>query len=130
MSAEFTKAQREACWNRSGGYCEACGCRLRPQGWNLHHRQGRGMGGTRRKVTCSDGLVICGMGNTSGCHRLMDTQREWAVARGYVVSRGSLATPREVPVLRFGDWVWLLEDGSVESLPTDLANAYTGALIA
>lgn len=107
----FTPAQRRKCWERSGGYCEVCGCRLRPVGWNLHHREGRGMGGSRRKVTCSDGLVICGQGNTSGCHRLMDEEREWAVERGFVVARNGQHSPAEVPVLLRGTWVYLTADG-------------------
>lgn len=110
----FTPAQRAACWERSGGYCEVCGCRLRDKGWNLHHREGRGMGGRGKKrprVTCADGLVICGQGNTSGCHRLMDEEREWAVERGFVIPRGSRLNPTEVPVLLRGTWVYLHADG-------------------
>ncbi len=117
MAGEFTAKQRALCWERSGGYCEVCGCRLREKGWNLHHRQGRGMGGTKRKVTCADGLVICGMGNTSGCHRLMDEQRMWALARGFVVHRNGRRAPAEVPVLIRGDWTYLDADGGISPAP-------------
>jgi hypothetical protein len=114
--ATFTPAVRSLCWERAKGRCEACGATLRP-GANLHHRTGRGMGGMRRKVTAADGLFLCGNGNTSGCHRLMDTERQWAIDRGFVVPRNGQHIPAAVPVhhAAYG-LVWLLADGGVQPL--------------
>lgn len=127
---EFTQRQRALCWERSGGYCEVCGCRLREKGWNLHHRQGRGMGGTRREVTCADGLVVCGYGNTSGCHKQMDDQRAWAVARGFVVSRHATKPMRDMPVLLRGQWVYLTDDGAFVGVDEISARVLDRGLVA
>lgn len=110
----FTTKQRAACWERARGHCEVCGYRLPEKGWNLHHRKGRGMGGTRRKVTCADGLVACGSG-TTGCHGHIEHNRQWASDRGYVVSRWD--DPLTVPVFVRGEWVLFTADGQVVEAP-------------
>lgn len=111
-NGKFTASQRAACFERAGGACEVCGYRLR-EGWNLHHRKALGMGGTKRAVTCADGLAVCGLGNTSGCHQAMDTEREWALGRGYVILRNSPLDPLDVPVFTVREgWVYFDADGS------------------
>lgn len=116
-NGHFTAKQRAKIFERARGWCEVCGCRLREKGWNAHHRKALGMGGTRRVVTCADGLAVCGMGNTSGCHRLMDTEREWAMERGFVISRNSDLDPLHVPVFVRGEWVFFDADGGIVPAP-------------
>lgn len=107
---KFTVKQRAVMFERARGCCEVCGCRLREKGWNAHHRAGRGMGGTRREVTCADGLVVCGSG-TTGCHGLIERERKWALDNGFLVSRWADAAA--VPVLVRGAWARLTPQGTV-----------------
>lgn len=112
---KFTESQRAACFERAVGACEVCGYRLPEKGWNLHHRRARGMGGTRRKVSCADGLVVCGSG-TQGCHGQIETNRAWALQRGYLVSKWE--EPVQVPVFTArGAWVIFNHDGSTSPAP-------------
>lgn len=113
---KFTTKQRQTLFERAGGHCEVCGCRLREQGWNAHHRMNRGMGGTRRQVTCADGLVVCGSG-TTGCHGHITENPRWAEDRGYVIRRNSIADPLNEPVFVRGEWVMFNADGSVGPAP-------------
>lgn len=117
MASEFTPKQRQACWQRAQGHCEVCGARLREKGWNLHHRRGRGMGGTRIPITCADGLVVCGMGNTEGCHGYIEAHFGWALERGYKVRRNGHLNPSEVPVFWRGEWVLFNHDGTTCPVP-------------
>jgi hypothetical protein len=104
---------------RCNGMCEVCG---RAAMANLHHRRARGMGGTRRAIhTPSWLLAVCGMGNTSGCHGRIETHREQARARGWLL--GPSDDPATTPVLHavYG-WVILLDDGGFE-YPDDVDTA-------
>lgn len=112
---QFTEAQRRAMFERANGCCEVCTRRLPEKGWNAHHRQGRGMGGTKRVMSCADGLVVCGSG-TTGCHGLIESRRRWAEKRGYVVRRPT--RPLEVPVFALGRWVLFNADGTTTPAPT------------
>lgn len=116
-SSKFTAKQRERCWERAKGHCEVCGCRLREKGWNLHHRRGQGMGGTKVPTTCADGLVVCGMGNVDGCHGYIEGHFTWALERGYKVRRNSNTRPVEEPVFVRGEWVLFNADGSTCPAP-------------
>lgn len=72
---------------RSGGRCECCGGQAGWSGWSRHHRQPRGMGGTKRDVHGLDNLLlICGSG-TTGCHGHIERNREWAYETGFLVRR-------------------------------------------
>ena len=113
---KFTQAQRDACFERAKGHCEVCGCRLPEKGWNLHHRTNRGAGGTKRQVTCADGLAVCGSG-TTGCHGYISGHFVWSEDRGYVVRRNSIATPLTEPVFVRGEWVMFNADGSTSPAP-------------
>lgn len=76
---------------RSLGCCELCGRRLH-DGWgwlgdhSFHHRQPRGVGGTRAAAINSPAnlLLLCGTG-TTGCHGLVEAQRAIAYDRGWLV---------------------------------------------
>uniref|UniRef100_UPI003F49A48C hypothetical protein n=1 Tax=Nonomuraea sp. CA-251285 TaxID=3240002 RepID=UPI003F49A48C len=96
--------------SRTGGLCEARTpwCLAGPWGGllaslaagrvNVHHRQPSKMGGTRRWHGWLDGqgwveclpslaevVLVCGFGNTSGCHGWIESNRELAVMLGWLV---------------------------------------------
>lgn len=93
---------------RSGGMCERCGLRAAE---TMHHRRFRSQGGP---WTPSNILHLDGDG-TRGCHGVLTNtngQRAEFEAAGWIVP--SYADWREVPVLRFGEFVILLDDGGFE----------------
>jgi 5-methylcytosine-specific restriction protein A len=93
---QITPATRAIVWERCGGICEVCGA-ARAQ--NLHHRRGKGMGGTRRAIHSPAWiLAVCGFGNTSGCHGRIESDRPGAEAAGWALP-WSVDDPTTVPVL-------------------------------
>lgn len=88
---------------RAGGRCEGCGKADRVE---AHHRLYRSRGGDGG---AANGLLLCGSGNTSGCHGKAHSADE---GLGFSVPRGS--SPADVPVwhARFG-LVRLTDDGRV-----------------
>ncbi len=80
---------------RSGGYCERCGRGAE----QIHHRQPRGMGGTRAPAIHDPAnlLHLC-----SGCHLWVETNRAAALAAGLLVSR--YQDPADVPAHLWGRW--------------------------
>lgn len=89
---------------RSGGLCEARtpACMAGPDGRlserrdgrsvpvNRHHRLPRGAGGTDdpHAHDLDRLLLVCGAGNTAGCHGYLEQHRTEAYARGWLVPRG------------------------------------------
>ncbi len=106
----FPQAVRDMVLNRCGGFCEACGVD-RPE--QMHHRRARGAGGSRRADTntASNALAI-----SAACHALIESRREFALDRGWLVLQGH--NPSEVPVVWQGTWVLLTDDGGVFYPPT------------
>jgi hypothetical protein len=83
MAAGVSERDARIVIARSGGVCEVCG---RAAMQNIHHRRGRGMGGTRRAIHSPAWLLaVCGMGNTSGCHRRIESDRPTAEANGWAL---------------------------------------------
>lgn len=74
----------------------------------MHHRKFRSRQG-------GDGLgnlvLLCGWGNTSGCHGRAHTEAEEATRLGFAVP--SWGDPTETPVLlaAYGLWAMLHDDG-------------------
>lgn len=68
--------------------CEICGEPLSSTAMSVHHRRPRGMGGTKRADTNypSNLMAICGTG-TSGCHGYVESHREEAYEKGWLVSQ-------------------------------------------
>lgn len=79
-------------WTRADGHCEVCGLVVPFLGdWSAHHRLPGQMGGESDLAAYwhpSRLLVACGSG-TTGCHGRIESRREWAEARGYLVRRPS-----------------------------------------
>jgi hypothetical protein len=109
----------QALWLRAGGHCECCGKVAGWDGWSRHHRQPRGMGGTKRDVHGLDNLLLlCGSG-TTGCHGYVESHRAWARDCGLLVPRP--LDPAATPVLLrartlFPRWVTLTPEGDAEPL--------------
>lgn len=91
---------------RDGRLCVRCG---RPAS-NRHHREPIGAGGTSgaraERIHGAEWLLtLCGEGNTSGCHKWVDDQRQEALRHGYVISRnGLVADAARRPVLTVVGW--------------------------
>jgi hypothetical protein len=105
---------------RAQGRCERCGG-SQGFGWSVHHRQPRGMGGSR--LASANGvanlMLLCGSG-TTGCHGEVESRRKQAVAEGYIVPRPGV--PETTPVNYRGQgWHLLTADGSVEPWTPDVA---------
>ena len=81
MSKRITAAERrayETATERADGQCEGCG---RYGELNRHHRRFRRRGG---KTTPENHLLLCGMGNASGCHgkaHSADPPEGWAISQ-------------------------------------------------
>lgn len=103
---KFTPAVQEQIRERAKGRCEMCGSLAMYH--QIHHRRPRGMGGSKDPVcgTAANGLFL-----HPGCHAKIESNREQAYERGYLVRQGH--NPAEVPVQRGSIWYLLGEDGSL-----------------
>lgn len=109
MAKMTVKLAREIVYARSGGRCERCA--LVP-GTNWHHRRAAG-----RIWTPENGLHLCGSG-TTGCHGWVTEHPTISKEWGWVVS--NYAVPLDQPVVRFGVWVMLHQDGGITRLARPL----------
>lgn len=74
---------------RACGLCEVCGERAAS---NVHHRRARGMGGTRKAIHSPAWLLaVCGLGNVTGCHGRIESNRTEALEAGWLLG------PRDEP---------------------------------
>lgn len=80
---------REKVKQRDNNQCFRCGA----PATNIHHRQRRRVGGHEM----SNLIMLCGMGNTSGCHGYVHKHPRWAMDEGFIVSSYSDPTTQ---------WVW------------------------
>lgn len=63
-------------------------------------------------------LHVCGFGNLDGCHGDIHQEPIWAKTKGYTVE--SHEDPASARVLRRGEWVRLLDDGTwVPTAPSE-----------
>lgn len=106
----FSPATRRRIIDRDDSCCVACGkyVVIAYGDYSIQHRKARGMGGTRRKATAADGLLVHGTGTTE-CHGFIEANPEWAVTMGYRVPQWE--DVREVPVYVAGLGWRLLDDG-------------------
>lgn len=100
---------RATIYHRDGGRCVVCGGGVDLQ---AHHRRPRAAGGTLRPETNLPGnlILVC-----EPCHADIESRRELARARGYLVPQHG--DPTAVPILRHGAWWLLHDDGTAEHLP-------------
>jgi hypothetical protein len=117
----ITAAMRTALHNRSMGRCEWCGRTDRHL--EAHHRlfRSRGYGGTGHKHDGSNLVMLCGWGNTLGCHGrahgAAEGDTEAALRAGITLRSGE--DPARVPIrsVVFGMPIYLHPDGHAEFDP-------------
>lgn len=106
--------------DRDRATCQRCG---RP-GSNLQHREGRGSGGRGKADAARTNavewlVVLCGSGNTSGCHQAVDNDREAAERDGFVIRRnGPEVDASTVPVRTYQGWRLFTKAGKAEPCDT------------
>lgn len=102
--------------NPEDARCEACGIWVGAKGGQCHHRQNRGMGGSRLRNTVSNGGLLCGTPpDLATCHGKATALKAHMIAAGWVLKSGQ--DPLLVPVMLFSldggiSPVWLAPDGS------------------
>lgn len=91
--------------------CEVCGERAPT---NYQHRKARSHCSKDELWAASNGLAVCGDGNLpTGCHgKRIHLEPLAAKAAGWICE--SWLDPRDKPVLRFGEWCLLNDDGGFE----------------
>jgi hypothetical protein len=102
---------RDVVTARDNGSCLRCSA----PGTNVHHRIGRGMGGTsRRDVNDLAALVtLCGSG-TTGCHGWVTEHPAEAYALGWAIRRSETTHPSEIPLTDlYGRRFFLTEEGAL-----------------
>jgi hypothetical protein len=95
--------------NRDQGVCRRC----ETPGNNIHHRIGRGMGGTSRDdVNNLAALVtLCGSG-TTGCHGYITSHPTEAYETGWSIRRSNPDPAADIPLMDLlGRQMFLTEDG-------------------
>jgi hypothetical protein len=108
-----TTGVRDQAIARDQATCQRCGA----PGSDLQHREGRGAGGRgKADAERTNGVewlvVLCGQGNTSGCHQAIDLDRTQAEADGFVIRRnGPVVDAATVPVRTYRGWRLLTADG-------------------
>lgn len=106
----FPKSVRDIITARANDFCEICGVNKPEQ---IHHRRPRGAGGSKAADTnqAGNGLAIC-----TDCHAMVESRREFALDRGWLVRQGQ--SPADVPVVYQGSWAVLGDDGFVFRPPS------------
>lgn len=102
---KFTDGVRDQIRKRANDRCEMCGAITAYH--QVHHRRPRGMGGS--KDTAS-GTAANGLWVHPSCHAKIESDREKAYEKGYLVYQGH--DPAKVPVKIGLHWYLLDEDGS------------------
>lgn len=103
---EPASATRTLVMERAGRRCERCGRTIVGE-FSIHHRQPRGMGGSRAadKNQPQNLLLLCGSG-TTGCHGWIESHRAKAISDGFIVP--SWADPAAVSVFIGQRWARFL----------------------
>lgn len=116
MSGAFSQQTARLIFEfRDGEACFFCQRGLRWAdrgfGWSLHHREPRKMGGRKDAHLSrpSNGLTLCGSG-TTGCHGRVESDRDWALSMGLLVSAFGSNRPVNIPVRRGDGSLWFLTD--------------------
>lgn len=107
-------------FDRDRGCCAWCVEEIRGhrgEGFSLHHRRPAGMGGDRRPETHAPGnlVLLCGSGTTA-CHGLVESRRDEASERGFLIPKLAASTPSTWPIEHaLHGRVFLFDDGSWEA---------------
>jgi 5-methylcytosine-specific restriction protein A len=103
----FTDKTKKTIVERQKGRCLMCGLVCRTG--QFHHRKPRRMGGgiDLRVGQAANGVLL-----HPSCHHRIESHREWAIKRGWILAAAEW--PEEVPVKAWHGWVRLVGDGMVE----------------
>ncbi len=104
---KFTESVRALIKLRANNRCELCGSRL--LGGHIHHRQPRGMGGSR--TVESKGSAANGLWIHPGCHMTIELSRARALDKGWLIKQGQ--DPASTPVRLWDGWWLLADDGTM-----------------
>ena len=111
---KFTEKTRNTIKERAGNRCEMCG--IRCDNGQIHHRQPRGMGGSRESESraAANGLYL-----HERCHFNIERNRSDAYGNGWLVHKWEVS--EEKPVLMWDGWKVLAADGTLTTVvsPTD-----------
>jgi 5-methylcytosine-specific restriction enzyme A len=112
---KFTEKTRNIIKERAGERCEMCGVRC--EAGQIHHRQPRGMGGSKERESRSaaNGLYL-----HERCHFKIERNRSDGYQKGWLVHKWE--TSEDKPVLMWDGWKILGADGSLTPVvsPTEL----------
>lgn len=114
----FSRGTVQTIWDRDDGRCAWCGFKIvgeRGVNWSVQHREPRGMGGTTSGYVSrpSNGVLLHGSG-TTGCHFEVESKRQEALDKGFLISRIGVERPSSVPIDHaVHGRVLLADDGTV-----------------
>jgi hypothetical protein len=112
---KFTEKTRKVIEARACGRCELCGIAV--SGAQIHHRQARGMGGSKdlEARSSANGLYL-----HDRCHERIERNRTEAYENGWLVHKWE--DSGEKPVKMWDGWKTLGDDGSLTAVvsTTDL----------
>jgi hypothetical protein len=128
----FSPAVKLAVRTRAGGgdpeeaACEACARFLGRHGGQVHHRQNRQMGGSRRRNTVQNAGLLCGTPDDfRTCHGKATRGDAHMKGAGWVLDSGQ--NPALEPVMLHGAdggiTAWLTEDGEYSFEPPEAGAA-------
>jgi len=112
------EALRSALAIRAGFRCEGCGLPFEPHpmhGFSASHRLPRSAGIKAEWVHGLANLTLfCGQGseNDGSCHGKIQHNFDESIANGHSISRFDKRLPSQVPILLYGGWYLLGDDGS------------------
>ena len=99
---------RAAIQDRDVCCCVRCGHYCLNEPHSVHHRQVKGMGGSKHRDHPANLIVLCGTG-TTGCHGYVHAHPTVSYRLGYLVR--STTRPESAPVWAAGaEWVLLDDD--------------------
>ena len=87
-SLDVPAATRDRVKHRSGALCEARTHACEGWGRQIHHRGGRGFDGCHDEDLL---LLVCGLGNATGCHGVIHSNPDWAKRHGLLTDHGDLS---------------------------------------
>lgn len=93
---------KDAVDERDGWVCQRCGKPISGGPYSRHHRDPRGMGGSKAAPhTMANLVLLCGSATTpGGCHAEVESHREQAELDGWLVPMN--IRPEDWPAKRFG----------------------------
>lgn len=100
-STIIPKPVRSAVDLRDDWTCQRCGRDVGSGPYSRHHRDARGMGGSKVRHTLAIIVLLCGDALFPGyCHSEVESYRTRAIREGWLVPMG--ISPEDWPVHRFG----------------------------